>query len=780
MFKSFSSRDLEYEWSMLPKVDHEWSAQDLQLAAELGNTLLERNKELEKSLRQHQNIIEDQAQEIEYLNKQTAALREVNDSRLRIYEQLEVSIQDLERSNHRLALDNTNDKKQIKSLLSNIETLEEKCEELQKNLDDVTRQLNLTRRHQQKCITIDQSAITASSPNTNDTIHTDKLRLRLKAIHENGSTNQDSLPTSQENQIKCDSTTSIDTTDNGIMADPNNAAELNEEIMQLLKELADERAQRTRDQRRVTELEEQMTSLLHQIQALEQQLTEYHQKEVMTSMHEEISTLEEVREGHLCARCLRNVDERARDELSSLLDQESVVYEDDNMQSMNNSIINEIPYRSTISLDIQDSHNKDAADIHATENDKTNPYRVLVEKYEALLQVDRQRPNRICKRNPPPTKSLSLQEELQMSGDFNSLSTKDTDDESGHGGDSFKLNSNNKTVNPRKHRKTFSRTPTDFSEAETSSSGFSDETSNKATQTDWPRPGSFLCTIADGEDCKFSIYDDGSPIDSRFRNHPEYRELFKEIFSVLKKAAENKDEGEQLPLLDDAATTNPVPKVPPVTPQTEDAPSDFTDDCQSVTSCTNSEMSTTLMETHETIPEKRAIEKVETLKTELEIAQPLENKTEIRKPEEPLILKPYKREPLEYNPGGLRKKSSSRKNGLRKSNDRSESPVLPLSSPKITYSTRGNAAKNGRRRDFKPLETPLRALTETSPEWNGNSMQFWSSNRNLTSPSQYEIVQPSPASQDLIKLKNLDFTYAEVLRNADKKKTARMNNHRRK
>lgn len=79
------------------------------------------------------------------------------------------------------------------------------------------------------------------------------------------------------------------------MADPNNAAELNEEIMQLLKELADERAQRTRDQRRVTELEEQMTSLLHQIQALEQQLTEYHQKEVMTSMHEEISTLEEVR-----------------------------------------------------------------------------------------------------------------------------------------------------------------------------------------------------------------------------------------------------------------------------------------------------------------------------------------------------------------------------------------------------------------------------------------------------------------------------------------------------
>jgi hypothetical protein len=38
---------------------------DLQLAAELGKTLLERNKELENSLKQHQNVIEDQTQEIE-------------------------------------------------------------------------------------------------------------------------------------------------------------------------------------------------------------------------------------------------------------------------------------------------------------------------------------------------------------------------------------------------------------------------------------------------------------------------------------------------------------------------------------------------------------------------------------------------------------------------------------------------------------------------------------------------------------------------------------------
>lgn len=50
----------------------------------------------------------------QYLTKQTTALREVNDSRLRIYEQLEVSIQELERANQRLALDNSADKKHIK------------------------------------------------------------------------------------------------------------------------------------------------------------------------------------------------------------------------------------------------------------------------------------------------------------------------------------------------------------------------------------------------------------------------------------------------------------------------------------------------------------------------------------------------------------------------------------------------------------------------------------------------------------------------------------------
>jgi hypothetical protein len=64
--KMASFRDLQMDWSTLCQDCTDcWTNEDLQLAAELGKTLLERNKELEIALKQHQNVIEDQAQEIE-------------------------------------------------------------------------------------------------------------------------------------------------------------------------------------------------------------------------------------------------------------------------------------------------------------------------------------------------------------------------------------------------------------------------------------------------------------------------------------------------------------------------------------------------------------------------------------------------------------------------------------------------------------------------------------------------------------------------------------------
>lgn len=389
-------------------------------------------------------------------------------------------------------------------------------------------------------------------------------------------------------------------------------------------------------------------------------------------------------------------------------------------------------------------------------------YRDLVEKYEALLEVQRNKASRSQKTN-----SLSLQEEMQMSGNFNNLSTKDTDEESGHG-DSLQPEKQAK-----KERKSFLQTPTDFSEAETNSSGFSDEISNKATQTEG-RPGSFLCTIADGEDCKFSIYDDGSPvIDSRFRTRPEYHELFSEIYTVLKKAAENKDKGDDLPLLDDHNTPiKSIPQVPPVTPATEecpDFPDNATDDTQSIVSSVMSELSTSQMDPPTIIEDKENCIAVEVKE----------------KKEEP-ILTPLVRQPLEYLSVGVnvRKRSSSRRK--KHLAERSDSPQTPiLGSPKITYSSRPNSAR--KRKELKG------SIVENSTNvWNGTTLHFYSrqtpsptQNLNNLKNSHYENnldYKPSTASQDLFKLKRLDLSYAEVLRKADNKKRERevAAKHRRK
>lgn len=295
-------------------------------------------------------------------------------------------------------------------------------------------------------------------------------------------------------------------------------------------------------------------------------------------------------------------------------------------------------------------------------------------------------------------------------------------------------------------RKTFS-TPTDFSEA--GSSGFADETSNKGTQTEGR--GGFLCTIADGEDCKFSIYDDASPFDSRFRDRPEYRDLFREIFNVLKKAAENKEEGEELPLLDDNTPLKLTPKVPPVTPSTDQTPDFPDDDTQSVLSSTMSELS--ISQTEPTTVVESIIEAQNQPIPEPEV-EPDSNSKQER------TLRPLIRQPLEYLNVERKRSSSRRKN---KHADRSDSPVTHIiGSPTINYSSRPNSGR--RRRD-----NARNAAAEADNNWSGNTLQFWHSNRNVLSPTpsqgstKYEF-KPSSASQDLNKLKKLELSYAEVLK----------------
>lgn len=398
----------------------------------------------------------------------------------------------------------------------------------------------------------------------------------------------------------------------------------------------------------------------------------------------------------------------------------------------------------------------------------------MVEKYEALLEVQRLS----MMRNRNQAAPMNIQDEIQTSGEFSSINTKFTDEESGRGGG----NQHKNNVGGAR-RKTNIRTPTDFSEVDSASSGFSDETSNKATQTE----ERFLCTIADGEDCKFSIYDETSSIDSRFRNRPEYRELFKEIFDILKKAAENKDEGEKLPLLDD--TIQQIVKAPPVTPATEDLP-DFNDDTHSMISSAVSEQSVAMSE-RITKTERRRIENKKHVDKNGQENKPPTGQQIL---EDGRVLTPYKRQPLEYLSVSVNLRKKSKKN-RRSSNtaDRSDSPATLPSPPRVYLSGSGK-----KRRDMRPFN-PNALLMSTPPpgppklEWNGNSMTIY--NRNVQSPTPFNAPQsprmdqsmevhfkPSAASHDLHKLKKLDLSYAEVLRRADQsnKNPYHHHHHRRK
>ncbi|KAI5697345.1 hypothetical protein M8J75_008933 [Diaphorina citri] len=265
-------------------------------------------------------------------------------------------------------------------------------------------------------------------------------------------------------------------------------------------------------------------------------------------------------QGHLCRRCLRIAD----DNRSCLGD------EDDETASLIESLMSEADQRYILAQ-LQES---------LASADSDNPYRILVQKYEELVRAQRKIQSQSGDGVGSGGQPLSLQEELEMSGLGGTQSSGPNSGSLGYH-DSAPLSLQEELDMSHSSHQLNQKTPVsqktsrDFCESDTSSSGFSDDISNKSTQTEVKYlPGAFLCTISDGEDCRFSIYDDASPVESRFRKTPEYRTLFREIFDVLKRAAEAKDEGEKLPLLDDTLVGDEqvVPKVPPGTPAREDLP----------------------------------------------------------------------------------------------------------------------------------------------------------------------------------------------------------------
>uniref|UniRef100_A0A672Y3P0 Cerebellar degeneration-related protein 2-like n=1 Tax=Sphaeramia orbicularis TaxID=375764 RepID=A0A672Y3P0_9TELE len=135
--------NLEFDLSRSPKV------KDLHLAAELGKTLLERNKELEDSLQQMYINNEEQVQEIEYLSKQLEMLREMNEQHAKVYEQLDVTARELEITNEKLVLESKASQQKIDRLTGTMETLQGQVDSLTTRVEEL-RTLEELRVHRER------------------------------------------------------------------------------------------------------------------------------------------------------------------------------------------------------------------------------------------------------------------------------------------------------------------------------------------------------------------------------------------------------------------------------------------------------------------------------------------------------------------------------------------------------------------------------------------------------------------------------------------------------
>lgn len=120
-----------------PWYDQQDLQQDLYLAAELGKTLLDRNTELETSLQQMYATNQEQLQEIEYLTKQVELLRQMNDQHAKVYEQLDVTVRDLEDANQKLVVDSRSSQQKILSLTETIESLQTHIDDLQNQMEEL-------------------------------------------------------------------------------------------------------------------------------------------------------------------------------------------------------------------------------------------------------------------------------------------------------------------------------------------------------------------------------------------------------------------------------------------------------------------------------------------------------------------------------------------------------------------------------------------------------------------------------------------------------------------
>jgi hypothetical protein len=121
----------------------------------------------------------------------------------------------------------------------------------------------------------------------------------------------------------------------------------------VLTELEETKQQNVSAQNTISELEEQISVLAQENNSLQNRLVQTNTLDEMKSVHEELSFLEEVRQGQMCSRCLKTYDDRMTENTSYI---GTECDEDDRslLELLNETSTHSLPpvYRSAVTIKV--------------------------------------------------------------------------------------------------------------------------------------------------------------------------------------------------------------------------------------------------------------------------------------------------------------------------------------------------------------------------------------------------------------------------------------------
>jgi len=222
---------------------------DLELAAEIGKNLLERNKELEVMLKSSHQYLEEQTVKNEFLSKQLETLRELHDSQVRTCEQMESTALDLQKNNKELQSETAVLRKRYQSLVQTVDCLESKCDEYKTQLEE---------------------------------LQIERMRLQREMA---GSLSLKLTPKENGYELESDDESDDTEKDEKVLGFKKDIEILNDRIMKLKRQHSVER-------RRREELEIELSDLIHENQQLDKELLDFaEQAKVWQQLENEVSCL---------------------------------------------------------------------------------------------------------------------------------------------------------------------------------------------------------------------------------------------------------------------------------------------------------------------------------------------------------------------------------------------------------------------------------------------------------------------------------------------------------